>query len=183
MTRVITGEVAGLFTAPFEAWQGGALLTPVRQTELGVGVVTDVASLATIFAEMYSHHGRELHAAARFAEQVGAESPYRMAHHLAWLASAMSVHVVLDLGEEPLLHGLPTGSLMGKCDEDGKLSGPLCHLQQHALTDMPPHLLADGSASLTHRGMIYNAAGAGMIGVGDPVKIVPLDVTGAARPA
>ena len=159
------------------------MLTPVPQTELSVGVVTDVASLSTIFAEMYSQRGTELRAAARFAEQVGTEPSYRMAHHLAWLASAMSVHVVLDLGEEPVLHGLPTGSLMGKCDDGGRLSGPLCYLQQHALTDMPPHLLADGSASLTHRGMIYSAAGSGPISVGDPVKIVPLDVPGTARPA
>jgi hypothetical protein len=176
MAQIINGEVAALFRAPGQAWEGGALMQPVAQAAVNVGTVMDVASLAAIYAEMRATDDVRRAAVATF-EQGAMDQPLGLPTRLAWLASAMGVHVVLQLGEEPVLSGVAAGSLWGPCNPDtGRSESGLYGLVHPPAPDVPAHLLDDAPAAIAHRPSSFHAYQAATLSVGQLVRVVPLGV-------
>jgi hypothetical protein len=174
--QVVSGEVAALFTQPGQAWEGGGLMQAVGQADVTLGTVIDVASLAAIYDEMPAAAGLRGQAVGAFTEQA-MDAPLGMPTRLGWLASAMGVHVVLNLGDEPVLPHAPTGSLWGPYNPaTGRSEGGLYGLEQAGFPGIAPHLVENLPAKLTHRPVSFRAHHAASLSVGQAVKVLPLQV-------
>jgi hypothetical protein len=176
MGQIIEGQVAALFAMPGEQHAQGALLQPVEAAMLDLGVVTDVANLEAVFADMPGQPAAIGRAVAVFSEIVGADAKYNLETHLAWLASSMGVTIVLDLARQGE-YRIPGGSVWGPFDPlTGKNNGPLFGLMRNAPPGIPPHLLDRAPASLSRRGWDYRAYRQGMLAVGQAIKVIPLNI-------
>lgn len=152
------GHVAALFGGPTDVFPKHPVVTLMMRR----GLITDVASLESIYDELYGQRSggnRQVdHAVSAYEERMAAEGyelPDGLPSCLSWLAAStgMGIHVVLDLGDSPVVPFISQGTMLTELQPANSADSARLQLVPGpvGVEPIPEHLAGDVPVSLDHR--------------------------------